>query len=42
MVLMISPFLIQRPRRNFRIECSNHALKYLKTILQCHSDPAIA
>jgi hypothetical protein len=30
MVLMISPFLIQRPRRNFGIQCSNHAVKYLK------------
>jgi hypothetical protein len=30
MVLMIPPFLIQRPRRNFRIQCSNHAVKYLK------------
>src|SRR5207244_1392536 len=25
MVSMISPFLIQRPRRNFRIQSSNHA-----------------
>jgi len=25
MVLMISPFLIQGPRRNFGIQCSNHA-----------------
>jgi hypothetical protein len=25
MVLMVSPFLIQRPWRNFRIQCSNHA-----------------
>jgi hypothetical protein len=30
MVLMISPFLVQRPRRNFGIQCSNHAVKYLK------------
>jgi hypothetical protein len=27
MVSMISPFLIQRPGRNFGIQCSNHALK---------------
>src|SRR5262249_579086 len=25
MVSMISPFLIERPGRNFRIQCSNHA-----------------
>src|SRR4030095_2654264 len=31
MVLMISPFLIQRPRRNLGIQCSNHAVKCLKT-----------
>jgi hypothetical protein len=31
MVLMISPFLIQRPRRNFGIQCSDHAVKYPKT-----------
>ena len=30
MVLMISPFLIQRPRRNLRIQCSNYAVKCLK------------
>jgi hypothetical protein len=30
MVSMISPFLIQRPWRNLRIQCSNHAWKYLK------------
>src|SRR5438445_185284 len=31
MVPVISPFLSQRPWRNFRIKCSNHALKDLKT-----------
>src|SRR5262245_62579358 len=30
MVLMVSPFLIQRSGRNFWIQCSDHALKYLK------------
>jgi hypothetical protein len=30
MVSMISPFLIQRPRRNFWIQGSNHAVKYVK------------
>jgi hypothetical protein len=30
MVLVIAPLLVQRPRRNFRIQCSNHAVKYLK------------
>jgi hypothetical protein len=30
MVLMIAPFLIQRSRRNFGIQCSDHAVKYPK------------